>query len=129
MSKKVIQLFLIIIISFSCNDYKTTEKVSVPNKFKVGKFKYYNEEEGIIVEKTMTKQIEYNTKTNYKIEFKVIWKSDNEYNMIFLGGTKGCLKIKDTINVKIISWKNNSYNYEAFDKRCLGKSYGKLVKI
>ncbi|WP_430400665.1 hypothetical protein [Flavobacterium sp.] len=127
--KKITILIIINLILISCNNYNTKQEITVPKKFKIGEFRYSENGEGFIVQKTMKKQIEFNIEKKYKIEFDLVWKSDNEYDMIFLGGTKGCLKIKDTINVKIVSWNKNSYSYEAFDKRCLGKSNGTLIKL
>jgi len=81
------------------------------------------------VERTEDHQVEYNDKIGYKIEFEIKWLSDKEYNMIFIGGTKGCLQPGDIINVKIGSATAKGYKYVAYSERCGGITIGELIKI
>jgi hypothetical protein len=99
------------------------------NDMRTGKFIYVGEHNGFVVERTENYQVEYNNETGYKIEFKIEWLNDNEYNMIFIGGTKGCLVPGDIIKVKMESYTIKGYKYIADCGRCGGIMKGEFIKI
>jgi hypothetical protein len=96
---------------------------------RTGRFIYKGEYYGFLVDRTNDYQKEYNNSLNYSIEFRIVWESDNEYDMIFMGGTKGCLSIGDTIKVKITSCSSKGYRYRSYCNKCGGNMKGELIKI
>lgn len=123
------RFFYLSFVLLAFNSCKTNPNNKLPNELKTGKFKYLEGSDGVIIEKSLTSQVEYHPKNNIRISFGIRWKNSSEYDLTFLGGTKGCLKVGEVINVKVISHTREGYKYEAYNEHCGGKMSGELVKI
>ncbi len=125
MYKYIFIIGLIIIVS-NCslaqtNDYKSIHKGKFYNKYKPES----------IIKRTLKRQVEKNTKENYKLIFKIKWINENKYLMIFQKATTtedlGCLEEGFTILVTVTEVTENSYKWDAYNDKCGGAQKGEFI--
>lgn len=84
--------------------------------FKTGSFVYKDYPFNTVdVKRTKQKQFETDKATGIKVEYKIKWISDCEYELIQIGSNSDKVRIlnNSVINVKIIETDSSSYKYLA----------------
>lgn len=109
-------LVLGIFIFLSAGSCFAQDSIADCTGFLTGTFRYEEEPyTAVVIQRTETKQIESVPATGSKSIFKIVWKNDCEYDLIFVRSNRPAnINKGDVINVKIIEINEGSYVYEAY---------------
>ena len=124
MTKNIICLIIFTALFICCASEKKC------SDFKTGNFKYLNPNlADWKITRNDTLQIETNTANGLKVSGTIKWKSDCEYEMVYVKTNYPKLQkmIGQKVNVKIISIKNDTITYQATSDTI--KKESKMIKI
>jgi hypothetical protein len=111
--KNLILTYLLTTITVLCLAQTNTSEC---DKFKTGTFTYKEESfNTVIITRTKKKQKEHDTKSGLKINFKIHWTGDCEYELILVWSNDKEIDKRNgsIIKVKVINIFSDSYEYTA----------------
>lgn len=121
-------LIVLAIFAFTQSNYAQTKKEL--RALRKGVFAYEGRNDGYIVKRTGSKQIESSADGTQKLILKIRWLDERTYVLTFIKEVNmpGCLKTGDTITTSITDWDGNGYSCNFVSTSC-GKGSCKFIKI
>ena len=121
-------LFFLAIFAFTQSNYAQSKKEL--KALRKGVFAYEGRNDGYIVKRTGSKQIETSADGTQKLILKIRWLDDRTYVLTFIKeiNLPGCLKPGDTITTSITECDEFGYSCHYVSTSC-GKGSCKFIKI